>query len=410
MLRLLILTIILALVGSGWAQVRTDWSGRLEARFGTEVTGDLIDTGAAARFALNGEIGPEFFPTAAFRTELRANGGAAGAADVRLDEAWLRLFLGDAEVTVGNQRVFWGSADGVNPLDRLNPRDLSVPPDAEKLPVPMIHVRGYLERDLSLEAALIPVFLPSYPPGERWREEPAFAPPPGAAVAEIRPLRDERPQASVDNLQFGVRAQWRPPGFDVALSYLRLFRDVPTVSVDTRSTDVPGEVIVQPVARYDRLDVIGIDGSVALGDVVLRGEAAAVFTADPGGIDPAIGNPSFQVVAGIETLVPDGPRLVVQTILDGAVQDASTSAAGEVDLGLRVMTVASRALDARTDVQAAWVHDLDGSGMLRPDVSHTFADGVTGIVGASVAYGHDGTRFGRWRDRSRVTVSLRIDY
>ena len=82
-------------------------------------------------------------------------------------------------------------------------------------------------------------------------------------------------------------------------------------------TGTPGEVDLRPVARYDRLHVVGLDGSVALGDVVLRGEAAYLFTADPGGTDPAVGEPSFQAVFGAETPVPGGPRVVLQAVLDG---------------------------------------------------------------------------------------------
>src|SRR6056297_1503565 len=414
MRRVLLGIAILALSAGAFAQLRTDWGGRLEARLGLESTGGLTAAGAEARLALDGEVGSEFFPAAAFRAELRAQTDAAtGTSDVRLDEAWGRVFLNDGviEATAGNQRLFWGSADGINPVDRLNPRDLSIPPDAEKLAVPMVHLRAWLEHDVNLEAVLIPVFVPSIPAGEGWRAEPAFAPPPGATVTDIRPLRDERPEPSLEHLQGGVRLQWRPAGFDLAGSYLYLYRDVPTRSAEAVPTGAPGEVALQPVARYDRLHVVGLDGSVALGDVVLRGEMAYLFTDDPEGTDPAVGEPSFQVVVGAETPVPNGPRLVAQAILDGETQDASpTGEAGGVEVGVRTMLVATYGANARTDLEAAWVHDLDGSGLVRPGVSYSFADGVTGTLEGLVAYGPDATRFGDWRDRTRAQASLRVDF
>jgi hypothetical protein len=407
-----LLVAVLALAPTAFAQLRTVWSGRLEARLGLESTGAWTAAGAEARLALDGEVGSEFFPTAAFRAELRAEADAAGeAAELRLDEAWGRLFLGDTELTIGNQRLFWGSTDGVNPVDRLNPRDMTVPPDAEKLPVPMAHLRAWLDGDVNVEVALIPVFVPSTPAGEDWRDEPALTPPPGATVTEVRPVREEVPEAALENLQAGLRVQWRPAGFDLAASYQYLFRDVPTRSAEIVPTGTPGEVALQPVARYDRLHVVGVDGSVALGDVVLRGEAAYLFTDDPDGTDPAVGNPSFQIVVGAETPIPDGPRLVAQAILDGETSDASPSGgAGDIELGVRTMLVATYAVDARTDLEAAWVHDFDGSGMLRPGVSYTFADGVTGTLEGIVAYGPDDTRFGEWRARSGATASLRMDF
>lgn len=418
MRRILLTIALLALPASAFAQLRTDWSGRLEARLGLESTGDLTAAGADARLALDGEVGSEFFPTAAFRLEVRAETDAAtdaatATAEVRLDEAWGRVFLNDGiiELTAGNQRLFWGSTDGVNPVDRLNPRDLTVPPDEETLPVPMVHLRAWLEDDVNLEAALLPVFVPSERPGEGWRDDVVPTAPPGVTVTEVRPVREELPDAALENLQLGVRAQWRPAGFDVAASYQYLFRDLPTRSAEIEPTGVPGQVILQPVARYDRIHVVGLDGSVALGDVVLRAEGAYLFTGDSGGTDPAVGNPSFQIVAGAETVVPDGPRVIAQAILDGQTQDAEPGEeAGDLKVGLRSMLVLTYAVGARTDVEAAWVHDVDGSGMLRPGVAYTFGDGVTGSLEGLIIYGEAGTRFGGWSERSGATASLQVDF
>ncbi len=419
MRRLLLTIALLALSASAFAQLRTDWSGQLEARLGLESTGDLTAAGAEARLALDGEVGSELFPAAAFRAELRAETDAAtDTAEVRLDEAWGRLYLNDGaiELTAGNQRLFWGSTDGVNPVDRLNPRDLSVPPDEEKLPVSMVHLRAWLEGDVNLQVALLPVFVPSEPPNEDWRDDDGPTAPPGVTVTEMRPVREELPSAALENLQLAVRAQWRPAGFDVAASYQYLFRDLPTRSAEIVPTDVPGEVILQPVARYDRIHVVGLDGSLALGDFVLRAEGAYLFTSDPGGTDPTVGNPSFQIVAGAETVVPGGPRVIAQAILDGETQEAGPGqggpgeASGDVELGLRSMLVLTYEIDTRTDVEAAWVHDFDGSGMFRPRVAYTFGDGVTGSLEAMIAYGEEGTRFGGWSERSGATASLQLDF
>jgi len=413
--RRIVLTLALvALSASALAQVHTEWSGSVTARFGVAIDGDLSAAGARAEGALDGTFGSEFFPTAAFRVELRAETDAAtGTAGVRLDEAWGRVFLNDGviELTAGNQRLFWGSTDGVNPVDRLNARDLSVPPDEAKLPVSMVHLRAWLEGDVSLEAALLPVFVPSVPPSEAWRDDVVPSVPPGVTVTEVRPVREERPDAALENLQLGVRAQWRPAGFDVAASYHYLFRDLPTRSAEIVPTDAPGEVILQPVARYDRIHVVGLDGSVALGDVVLRAEGAYLFTDDPNGTDPAVGNPSFQLVVGAETAVPSGPRIIAQAIVDGETQDAEPGEeAGSVEVGLRSMLVLTYAVGARTDVEAAWVHDVDGSGMFRPGVAYTFGDGVTGSLEGVLIYGAKDTRFGDWSERSGATASLQLDF
>ena len=412
-MRRIVLTLALAaLSASALAQVRTEWRGSLDARFGVAIDGALAAAGVRAQATLDGTVGSEFFPTAAFRVALDAEADAAlGRSGLRLGEAWARLFLGDVELTAGNQTLSWGSTDAVNPVDRLNPRDLRVPIDAIKLATPMLHIRAYLEGDLALEAALLPVFTPSLPSDAAWRTDPAPTLPPGMTIVETRPARDERPAAALENVQFAVRAQWRPPGFDLAVSYLHLRRDTPTASAEVVPTGAPGEVALQPVLRYDRIEVVGIDGSVALGSVVLRGEAAYTFTRDPDGTDAAIGNPGFQVVVGGETPIPEGPRAVLQLVLDGATRDAAPDGTpGGVELSWRTMVILNQAANERTDLQAAWVQDFDGSGMVRPSLAYDFADGVTGTLEAVVAYGADGTRFGGWRGRSGATASLRVAF
>lgn len=412
MRRIVFTLALVALSASALAQVRTEWSGSVTARFGVAIDGDLAGAGARAQGALAGTVGSEFFPTAAFRVALDLEADAAlDRSELRLGEAWVRLYLGDVELTAGNQTLSWGSTDAVNPVDRLNPRDLRVPIDAVKLATPMAHVRAYLDGDVTLEAALLPVFLPSLPPTAAWRTDPVPTLPPGVTVVETRPARDERPEAALANVQFAVRAQWRPPGFDLAVSYLHLLRDTPTASAEVLPTGTPGQVALQPVLRYDRIEVVGLDGSVALGSVVLRGEAAYTFTRDPNGTDPTVGNPGFQVVVGGEAPIPDGPHVVLQLVLDGTTRDAAPDGThGGVDLAWRTMAILNQAVNERTDLQAAWVQDFDGSGLVRPSVAYDFASGVTGTLEAVVAYGGDGTRFGDWRRRSGATASLRVAF
>ena len=74
------------------------------------------------------------------------------------------------------------------------------------------------------------------------------------------------------------------------------------------------------------------------------------------------------------------------------------------------MAILSQAVNARTDLKAAWVQDFDGSGLVRPSVAYDFASGVTGTLEAVLAYGADGTRFGDWRGRSGLMASLRVAF
>src|SRR5690606_28559383 len=102
------------------------------------------------------------------------------------------------------------------------------------------------------------------------------------------------------NVQFGARATLAAGAFDVSATYFTGFRTEPTASARLVPTGTPGQFHLQPVIRYDRMQLVGVDFSGAIGPVVVRGEAAYEFTADADGTDPAVGNHSLQAVLGGE--------------------------------------------------------------------------------------------------------------
>lgn len=59
-------------------------------------------------------------------------------------------------IGVGFQYFNWGTADGINPTDNLNPRDYRVGLDAEKLPVLSVYAGFYPIDFFSIEAVYIP--------------------------------------------------------------------------------------------------------------------------------------------------------------------------------------------------------------------------------------------------------------
>ncbi len=396
-------TVLFATLLLGLAAAQApDLSGRAEVTFGVAVDGVLPIAAADLALTLKGEVGAGYFPDAAYRATLLAGYDAAtGAASVALDEAFATVYLGQVELTAGKLRRFWGSTDGVNPVDVLNPRDLSFPPDGEKLAVPLVHAGVYTD-DVKVEFAVVPVFTPAVLPGAAWR--PALTPqlPPGMTLVGVLAPEDNRPAAELRNVQFGVRSTLDLGQFDVSATYFHGFRTQPTQSARVEPTGTPGQVKLQPVLNYDRIELVGLDFSGIVGDVVLRGEAAYQITADPNGTDPTIGNHSLQAVLGGEYLIPGGPRTVVQGIFDYTAPDAGEAATMAYKLMLAMMYQPS----TRTQFDLGWIQSLDGSGLLMPAVSYSFADGVTGEAKAYVFYGGDGSEFGDWRENGQLRVSL----
>lgn len=413
-LRTLSLTLaaVLALAVPALAQVSYDLRGKVSADFGVAVDGSLPVAAASLQLGLTGEVGSGFFPDASYVAEITTTFDAAAEQpfEVRLGQAYATAYLGQVDLSVGNQRVSWGSVDIVNPIDVVNPRDLRYPvrdPASQRLATPLIRATLHAPEGVTVDAVLVPVFVPSILPGASW--QPAVTPPslpPGMTIVGVSEPVETRPVFEVGNMQFGVRTTLDVEvggGADASVVVYRGFRHVPTASADMVPTTTPGAFLLQPTLNYDRITVLGGDFSAVLGAYVLRGEAAYSFGEDPTGTDPAVGNNTFDAVLGVETNVPDGPFVTLQT----AYQNVAADSGAEADHAFSTVLGATFDPNNRIDLQVAWLHAwTDGSGLIRPKISYTFADGFVGTAEAAVFYGGEGTTYGVWSDNSQLRVGV----
>ena len=403
---------VLLLVQSAAAQVTYDLGGTVGAEFGVAFDGTIPVAAASLDLTLQGEVGQGFFPDAVFEATLQA-GYDAAAADpftFRLGPAYAKLFLDDLDLTIGNQIVAWGSVDVVGPVDVVDPRDLTYPvrdPADQRLATPMIRATFHAPEGVTVDAVVVPVFVPSTLPDERWQPATMLPPlPPGMSIVGVAEPAVERPGAELGNVQFGARATIDldvAGGADASVVVYRGFRHTPTVSFELVPTDAPGAFVVQPRLDYGRVTVLGGDFSLVLGSYVVRGEAAYGFGDDPDGTDPRVANDTLDAVVGVETNLPGGVFLALQGVLQHVAADAGMEADDTVS------TILAARFDpgTRTGLEVGWVHAWsDGSGVFRPNLSYTFADGLTGSVEAAVFYGRDGSAYGDWRDNSQVRLGV----
>lgn len=400
----------LLLTASAAAQVSYDLGGAVGAEFGVAVDGTIPVAAATFDLTLEGEVGQGFFPDAVFEATLQASYDAAAADPFtfRLGSAYAKLFLDDLDLTIGNQVVAWGSVDAVGPVDVVNPRDLTYPvrdPADQRLATPMIRATFHAPEGVTVDAVLVPVFVPSTLPGERWQPATVLPPlPPGMSIVGVAEPVVERPGAELGNVQFGVRATLDldvAGGADASVVVYRGFRHTPTVSFELLPADPPGAFVVQPRLDYGRLTLLGGDFSLVLGSYVVRGEAAYGFGDDPSGTDPRVANDTLDAVLGVETNLPGGVFLALQGVYQHVAADAG------MDADDTVSTILAARFDpgTRTGLQVGWVHAWsDGSGVFRPNLSYTFADGLTGSVEAAVFYGRVGSTYGAWRDNSQLRL------
>lgn len=407
MTRTLLLTLLLT-VAAAPAMAQPQFSGSFRTGFGLR-THDLALSLDSTRF----DLGMHYDQgDAVFFAELRfAYDAATRTPGFSFGEAYATLFLPSLDLSAGREVVAWGRLDLLSPLDVLNPRDLSSPLDQEKIPVSMLHATVYPDAEgrYQLEAVWIPFFTPGTPPADEWA--PPQKLPPG-----VTQVRVEEPPAELASGTFGLRAttsldalEGLDLGGQVVYGYFPFPSPQGVEPVDPAQPAGPFRLVL----GYDRRTLVGADFALAFSipgvakGLVLRGEAAYAFTADPGGTNPNEKNPYAEGGLALEYAWSGGPTTVLAYDLRWAKGDAPAADVWTQTLGL----LARYEYDERLTLQGAWLHTIsDGSGLVRPGLEYAFADGVTGRLSAAFFYGADATRFGVWRNNSELRAELEYSF
>lgn len=407
-----IIILALVLISFSQAQVSFDLGGELKSDFGVFFDDGLFSTASTQLdLKLGGEVGSGFFPDATFNAVVRGKYDAiTNTTMFSVREAYATAYLGNFDLSVGNQKVFWGSVDGFNPVDQINPRDLSNPfvdPEEQKTPIPMLRVVYNSSFDLKLDAIVVPVYVASTLPGARWQPAPAaMTLPPGVQIVGKNPIINNQPEAKLGNIQYGIRASYNLDlleGADVSASYFHGIRTTPTASAKLIPTANRGQFKVQPILNYDIYDLVGLDFSVALPATVIRGEFAYTITGDPDGTIPTIQNHSFAAVLGSEYTFAGDIMTVGQIMFNYTAADKGKDASTRISS----LLTASYNIDNYFNVKAVWIQNFsDSSGALRPSVSYKFADGVSASADVVFLYGSDSSQFGSLSKNSSLNLSF----
>ena len=185
-------------------------------------------------------------------------------------EGHLKYRGDDFDLTVGKQFFTWGTAEGYNPTDNLNPRNYLDIPQREKMGI-FSFSAGYYPTDASLSFVLIPLFSPSRLPlrHSRWTATSSLGERPEAlgSGTEIGTIQQrELSGKRLDKMQVGFRAKKSISGWDFSLSYFDGFDTLPVIREDTNTNTA--------TPRFNRMRIVGGDFSTTSGKLEYHGEWA----------------------------------------------------------------------------------------------------------------------------------------
>ncbi len=318
--------------------------------------------------------------------------------DVNLGEAYVSAeVMNGFELTLGRQTVVWGTSENLRVVDVVNPldqREVGMV-DIENLRLPLTMARAdYVQGPWIATAMVIPHIrfnktAPAYSP---------YDPMNGAAP------QNDVPQDGLGNAEFATSLRGNFSGWDVSFHAANLYDDAghkETVGTTQR-------------IRHACVNMVGVTGDVALGNWLLKGEAART--------------------SGLQTLGVPGRDFTRSDVLAGVEFSGLTDASISFEVVNRHLHSWRQALAAEglkknsqeyaLRLSGDYLHDrlhltalttrisplTRGGGFSRLSVEYDLQDALS-ITGGVVAY-HDGTRipFSAIADNDRVFFEIKHSF
>ncbi len=191
---------------------------------------------------------------------------------IELREAFFQYTSNTWDLKVGKQIVIWGVADGLRITDIISPMDysefLARDYDDIRIPVNAFQLK-YLQPNYNIELIFVPVsefFILPVEKENPWSITHSFKMPSQVDM-------NNTPAKNLKNSEFGGRFSFYLSGIDFSVSALHSWNKIPVFSYGySENNDT-----LQLTAKYDRLNMLGMDISMPVGEFVIRGEFAEYF-------------------------------------------------------------------------------------------------------------------------------------
>ena len=214
------------------------------------------------------------------RTQELFNKDLTSPYNLEIREAYVALygFLSEnLDVTIGRQRIAWGTAWKLSPTDNVNPYDLEDIWDfGRHLGSDAIRLKYYMG-DFYVEGDYVLFFRPATLPMGDWSQAlmPAVDLPQGFTLQQFTDSLAMPSWKLGETGSFALKLGGYLPGFDFSGSYI-YGRDGFPIAYENiiEMGDSMGQVMIQSNMFFPRLHIFGLDASSSIGSIGIWGEVA----------------------------------------------------------------------------------------------------------------------------------------
>lgn len=246
-------------------------------------------------------------PAIASSTDLY-NKGIVDPYNLEIREAYVQIYgfiHKNLDITIGRQRIAWGTADKLNPTSNFNPYDMEDILDfGRQRGSDAINLNYYINNDFSVQGIFVPFFQPANLPIGIFSNalNPGMDLPSGVVLGEIsdkvRMPRYNIKESNVSGLKFKGFAK----GIDFSASYVWSIDGLP---VNTKNTfnlvNASGLININSQLSFARNHIIGADIATGIGGIGFWAEGA-LFIPDT----------NIVLINDLSSLYPMSPVPVIQ--------------------------------------------------------------------------------------------------
>jgi hypothetical protein len=210
------------------------------------------------------------------------NKGIVDPYNLEIREAYVQLngFLTkNLDLSIGRQRIVWGTADKLNPTDNLNPLDLEDILDfGRRRGSDAINMNYYINNDFSLQGVFIPFFQPANMPVGIFANalNPGMELPQGMVLKSFSDSLAMPKYNLAESSTAGLKFKGFAKGADFSLSYVWGYDGLPYSARNTLTpVDLTGGTSIHSQLSFIRTHIIGADMATSIAGFGVWVEAAA---------------------------------------------------------------------------------------------------------------------------------------
>lgn len=342
---------------------------------------------------------------------------------VFVDEAYINYRSKDFDFRLGKQLITWGTADGVNPTNTINPIDYSDILDTEDERIGSIGMQTkYYLGDFTIEGIFLPIYNASILPKQnsRWFTDldSQILLPNGTPISANYVFTETKlPKNDIRSAQYALKVATVFKGWDLSMSYYNGFDDLPSFNKEISLSNDLSSATITIKPEIKKLQVYGFDFSKAVGKFGLRGEAAYYQTEDKKAKIDYIDNPFLWYVIGLDrdfsnviaennlfvlvqwvNIIPTKGELPANTNMNAIFQESILS---KIDLELN--SISKLSLQSTYDFRAKNYY-------LQPKYTRQIADGLNLDFFVDYLGGKKNTFFGNYDKNDRIQVRLKYSF